>query len=180
MGEIVKEAIIVNTLRYTDRYPAHPLSDRTPTYRNLNFRNITCAYAKKAAIRIIGLPEKPMKALRFENISIRASAGIQVQDACNIEFNNMQIVTDQGPVYQFDECCDIQINKDRDPVNKNLFVHLIGKKTGDIELYNMAINTSVTHQEANWLWRKLLSLGDALEQRIERHQHDVKPEETEE
>jgi len=180
MGEIVKEAIIVNTLRYTDRYPAHPLTDRTPTYRNLNFRNITCQYAKKAAIRIIGLPEKPMKALRFENISIKASAGIQVQDACNIRFNNMQIVADEGPVYQFDECCDIQINKDRDPENKNLFVHLIGKKTANIELYNMAINTSVTHQQADWLWRKLNSLGDALQQRIRQRQRDVAPEEMEE
>lgn len=165
MGRIVKEAIIVNTLRYTDRYPAHPLTNRTPTYRNLNFLNITCEYAQKAAIRIIGLPEKPMSGLRFENIRMKGSAGVQVQDACNIQFNNMQIATDQGPVYQFDECCDIQINRDKDPKNKNLFVHLIGDKTADIKLYNMDIKNSVTHEEANWLWYKLLSLGNALEQR---------------
>ncbi len=78
------------------------------------------------------------------------------------------------------KCCDIQINKDRDPENKNLFVHLIGKKTANIELYNMAINTSVTHQEANWLWRKLHSLSDALEQRIQQRHRAVEPEETEE
>ena len=179
MGEIVKEAIIVNTLRYTERYPAHPLTDRTPTYRNLNFRNITCAYARKAAIRIIGLPERPMQGLRFENIAIKGSAGVQVQDACNIRFNNMRIAADQGPVYQFDECCDIQINRDRDPVDESLFVHLIGDKTSNIQLYNMAINASVTHQEADWLWRRLLSLGDALAQRIEQRLQDVETEATE-
>jgi len=180
MGEILKEAIIVNTLRYTNRYPAHPLTDRTPTYRNLNFRNITCEYAKKAAIRIIGLPERPMQGLQFDNIAIKASAGIQVQDAGHIQFHNMQVKTDQGPVYQFDECFDIKISRDREPDNTDLFVQLIGKKTANIELYNMAINASVTHREANWLWRKLHSLGDALEQRIEQRRRDVEPEATEE
>jgi len=63
MGTIRKEAIIVNTLRYTDRYPAHPVSDRTPTYRNLHFQNITCEYSKGTCIRIVGLPEKPMRDL---------------------------------------------------------------------------------------------------------------------
>jgi hypothetical protein len=175
-----KEAIIVNTLRYTDRYPAHPLTDRTPTYRNLNFRNITCRYAKKAAIRIIGLPEKPMQGLQFDHINIKSSAGIQVQDACNIQFNNMHIVADQGPAYQFDECSDIKINKDKYPENKNLFVQLIGDKTVGIELYNMGIKTSVTYDEANWLWHKLRFLGEVLEQRIEQCRGDVKPKKTEE
>ncbi|MCP4455702.1 MAG: hypothetical protein GY809_29940 [Planctomycetes bacterium] len=156
------------------------MTDRTPTYRNLNFRNITCAYAKKAAIRIIGLPERPMQGLQFDNIVIKASAGIQVQDACNIRFNNMQIVTDQGPAFHFDECSDIKIGRDREPEKTELFVELIGKKTANIELYNMPIDASVTHHEADWLWRKLHSLGDALAQRIKQHEHDVEPEEMEE
>lgn len=180
MGRIVKEAIIVNTLRYTDRYPAHPLTDRTPTYRNLNFRNITCEYAKKAAIRIIGLPEKPMQGLKFDNLTIQGTAGVQVQDAGNIQFNNMQIVADQGPVYQFDACFDIEITKDKDPADQNLFVRLIGDETTGIKLYNMGIESSVTHEEANWLWHKLRFLGQALEHRIERRRKNVEPGETDE
>jgi polygalacturonase len=178
MGEILKEAIIVNTLRYTDRYPAHPLTDRTPTYRNLNFQNITCKYAQKAAIRIIGLPEKPMQGLRFENIDIKAFAGILVQDASHIQFNNIRARADQWPVYQFDECSDVKINRDREPEQRELFVQMIGTKTANIELYNMPINTSVTHKEANWLWCKLLSLGDTLAQRIEQRRRHVEPKDT--
>jgi len=179
MGRIVKEAIIVNTLRYTDRYPAHPLTDRTPTYRNLNFRNITCEYAQKAAIRIIGLPEKPMQGLQFDNISVKGTAGVQVQDAGDIQFNNMHIVADQGPAFQFDECFDVEINRDKAPEDKNQFVHLIGDKTAGIKLYNMPIESSVTQGEADWLWHKLRFLGMALEQRIEQRQHNTGVQETE-
>ena len=122
MGEIVKEAIIVNTLRYTNRYPAHPLSARTPTYRNLNFRNIQCTYAKKAAIRIIGLPEKPMRGLQFEQIDIKGKAGIQIQDAADIRFSQVNVVAEEGPVYQFDVCSNIIIDGKKDPQGEDIVV----------------------------------------------------------
>jgi DNA sulfur modification protein DndE len=137
MGEIVKEAIIVNTLRYTKRYPAHRLTERTPTYRNLNFLNISCEYAKKPGIRIVGLPEKPMEGLRFENIVIKAAAGIQVQDAGEIQFKNVSIFPDKGPVLQLDECFTITVDSVKYPKEVDTFMQLIGKKTKGIKLSNV-------------------------------------------
>ena len=174
MGEIVKEAIIVNTLRYTKRYPAHPLTERTPTYRNLNFRNIKCQYANEAAIRIIGLPEKPMQGLRFENIAIRAKQGIQVQDAGDIRFNNVQVLAHTGPVFQFDECFNVRVDSEKDPKDTNLFVHLLGKKTENIQLYNVDIKASVTKAEANWLWNESHYLAEELRLRVEQRKRDAK------
>jgi len=137
MGEIVKEAIIVNTLRYTKRYPAHRLTEKTPTYRNINFRNIACGYTKKPAIRIVGLPEKPMEGLRFENIAIKAAAGIQVQDAGDIQFKNVSIIPDKGPVLQLDECFAISVDSVKCPKEVDTFIKLIGKKTKGIKLSNV-------------------------------------------
>jgi len=137
MGEIVKEAIIVNTLRYTKRYPAHPLTDRTPTYRNLNFRNIVCEYANKAAIRIVGLPEKPMAGLRFENIDIKAVEGIQAQDASDMQFVNVNVVPDKGSVVLLDECFDVTVENVKCPKDADAFLQLIGKSTKGIRLINV-------------------------------------------
>jgi hypothetical protein len=86
-----------------------------PSYRNLNFRSIECSYAKKAAIRITGLLEKPMRGLQFEQIDIKAKAGIQIQDAGDIRFKQVKIVADEGPEYQFDECFDISVDGEKDP-----------------------------------------------------------------
>ncbi len=134
MGTIRKEAIIVNTLRYTDRYPAHPVSDRTPTYRNLHFQNITCEYAKDPGIRIIGLPEKPIGDFRFENISIKSEEGIQAQDARNVRFRNVEVIPDKGPVILLDECFDITIENAKRPQDAEPFIQLIGEKTRNIKL----------------------------------------------
>jgi len=137
MGTIQQQAIIVNTLRYTKRYPAHPVDSNTPTYRNLNFRNITCEYSKKPAIKIVGLPEKPMKGLSFENIKIKGKNGIQIQDAGEISFKNIEIIPDSGPVLKFDECFDIKIDGMKFPKDAE-FIDLIGSKTKNIKLSNIA------------------------------------------
>ncbi len=137
MGEILKEAIIVNTLRYTERYPAHPLSEKTPTYRNLNFKNITCAYAHQAAIRIIGLPEKPMSGLRFENISVKAAQGLRIQDAGDIEFENINIVPDEGPILHLDQCFDVKVSRLDYPEKADALIELIGEQTRNITLQDM-------------------------------------------
>ncbi len=134
MGEIVKEAIIVNTLRYTKRYPAHPLTEKTPTYRNLNFKNITCEYANQAAIRIVGLPEKQMAGLKFENIKIKAARGIEIQDARDIEFVNLDVTPDEGPVVLLDQSNDITFENLTSPDGADPFLGLIGAKTGNIRL----------------------------------------------
>jgi hypothetical protein len=134
MGTIRKEAIIVNTLRYTDRYPAHPVSDRTPTYRNLHFQNITCENSRGTAIRIVGLPEKPMGGLTFENIAIRGGKGIHAQDAGNVKFTNVEVVPDNGPVVLLDECFDITIENANRPKDAHTFIQLIGEKTRNIKM----------------------------------------------
>jgi len=140
MGEIVKEAIIVNTLRYTDRYPAHPVTDRTPTYRNLSFKNIVCEYANRAAIRIVGLPEKRMAGLVFENISIKSARGIEVQDAHDITFSNVNVVPDDGPVILLDQSSDITFKNMTCPKGADPFLHLIGKETSGVKLVKVDLS----------------------------------------
>jgi polygalacturonase len=142
MGEIVKEAIIVNTLRYTDRYPAHPVTDRTPEYRNLNFKNITCEYANEAAVRIVGLPEKRMEGLVFDNLNIKAARGIEIQDARDITFSNLNIVPDDGPVILLDQSSDVTFKNMTCPKGADPFVHLIGTKTSGVKLAGVDLSNA--------------------------------------
>jgi len=144
MGTIRKEAIIVNTLRYTDRYPAHPVSDRTPTYRNLHFQDITCEYSKGTGIRIVGLPERPMGDLTFENIVIKGGKGIHAQDAGNVTFANIEVVPDKGPVILLDECFDVTIENANRPKDADTFIQLIGEKTKNIKMDGVDVTAAKT------------------------------------
>ena len=146
MGTIRKEAIIVNTLRYTDRYPAYPLSDRTPTYRNLHFKKITCEYAKGTGIQIIGLPEKPIGFFTFENIKIKSEEGIRAQDARNLTFVNVQIVSNKGPVVLLDDCFDITIQNASRPKVADTFIQLTGEKTKGIKVDGVEVRTLHANQ----------------------------------
>lgn len=137
MGRIVKEAIIVNTLRYTERYPEHPVTDRTPYYRNINFRDISCEYSEQAVIRIVGLPEKPMAGLRFENIRVKGKGGLQIQDARDIHFKNIDLIPDDGPVIQLDQCFDVSVDGVKYPDDSTTILKLIGKKTENIGMLNV-------------------------------------------
>ncbi len=144
MDDIVKEAILVNTLRYTDRYPAQPVTEKTPTYRNLNFKNIECKYAHQAAISLIGLPEKQMSDLTFKDIKIKSALGVRVQDARDVNFVNIDVTPDKGPVVQLDQSWNITIDNMKFPAGADPFLNLIGKKTKNIKVVNTDLSAAKT------------------------------------
>ncbi len=94
---IQREAIRINML-YSggDRLPEQEVNSGTPVVENIHYENISCEYAKRNIIQIIGLPEMPVNHLYLKDINLGGKHGIEISDAKNITFENLTISNDVG------------------------------------------------------------------------------------
>lgn len=75
-----------------------PVDETTPVFKNFNIRNVYCNGAEKA-IFIRGIPEMHVKDIVLENMVLQAKKGLDIQEASNISFKNIKIISDEtGPV----------------------------------------------------------------------------------
>ena len=72
-----------------------PVSEETPVFRNMSFKHIYCDGAA-TALMIQGIPEMPVENLRFEEMWIKASQGINMNYASNIDFKNVELDVESG------------------------------------------------------------------------------------
>jgi polygalacturonase len=84
------------TLNYSKAMPPEPFSERTPVFRNITFRNVTCDGTPQA-ISIDGIEESLISDITFDHVVIRAEEGAMINCAENIRFINSQIVPRAGP-----------------------------------------------------------------------------------
>jgi len=70
-----------------------PFDETTPVFRNFTISNIFCEGAEKAVF-VRGLPESHIEGISFNNIHIRSHFGIDIQEASNIQFNNVRLSTE--------------------------------------------------------------------------------------
>jgi len=92
-------AIEITTL-YGKTQP-EPVSDRTPTFRNFAFSNITIVNATHA-VAIHGLPERAISQLRFTDLTATAGTGFVCDHANDIELHNVRVDAARGAAFAFD------------------------------------------------------------------------------
>ncbi len=94
---IEQEAIRINMM-YTggDRLPAQGVDAGTPVIENLHYENITCDFAKRNVIQIVGIPEMPVQNVTLKNIALKGRTGIAISDAKNITLDNLSISNEKG------------------------------------------------------------------------------------
>lgn len=68
-----------------------PVDEGTPVFRDFHISNIVCEGAGKA-IFIRGLPEMNISDIYLENMVIQAKAGIEIEEAKNIQQKNIRVV----------------------------------------------------------------------------------------
>jgi polygalacturonase len=100
------EAIDVNTLYQNE--PPEPLSDRTPTFRNFAFSNITIVDAKQVA-SVRGLPEKALEQLRFSDITASGRTGFVCDHTTDIELHNVRVDAASGSAFVFNQVQGIEL-----------------------------------------------------------------------
>lgn len=71
-----------------------PVSEGTPSFKNMYFKNIYVNGARQA-LKIMGIPEMPVENLQFKNMIIRAEAGIQINYGRKIDFENIDLRLDK-------------------------------------------------------------------------------------
>jgi len=89
MKDIVNEAILFDMF-YDQNNDNDPNLKRTPEFRNFQIQNIVCD-GVSGAITVRGLPEMPVKNIRFDSIVINSATGCLLQDAEHIEMDNIRL-----------------------------------------------------------------------------------------
>lgn len=71
-----------------------PVDETTPVFKNFHISNVYCNGAEKG-IFVRGLPEMHIKDIFLENMVLQAHKGIDVQEASNISFKNIKIISEE-------------------------------------------------------------------------------------
>ena len=71
------------------------VSEETPQFRDIHIENLICRGANKAIV-LEGLPEMAIRDIALKNVSITSERGVEVTDAENITFDNVQVANQTG------------------------------------------------------------------------------------
>ena len=71
-----------------------PVSETTPVFKNMYFKNIYVDGAKQA-LKIMGIPEMPVENIQFKNMIVRSDVGIRINYASKIDFENIDLKLDK-------------------------------------------------------------------------------------
>jgi len=126
-----------------------PVTAETPIFRNFHISNVVCDGAEKAVF-VRGLPEMSISDLYFDNLTIKAAAGIDIQEGRNVQLNNINLVVDgANPLISVINGKDIQF-KDVHYDQANVLFHIAGANSKNISAQGIDIKKAtqtVTYQE---------------------------------
>jgi len=72
-----------------------PVTEETPVFRDFHISNMVCDGASKA-IFIRGLPELSISNITIDNFSVKATEGIDIQEAKNVSLSRINLVVDKA------------------------------------------------------------------------------------
>jgi polygalacturonase len=72
-----------------------PVTEETPVFKDFHISNIVCDGAAKA-IFIRGLPELSISNITIDNFSVKATEGIDIQEAKNVSLSQINLVVDKA------------------------------------------------------------------------------------
>lgn len=146
-SRIAREAIRINMLYTLPRLPEQPVSKTTPRFKNFHFENVSCEYAEKYGIEIVGLPEMQVKDITFKNINIKSALGINISDADNISFKDVSVVPDKWPLVNIMDSKNIMFDNLTIPEGADPAFKLEGDKTSDIKVKNTNLSKAEVKTE---------------------------------
>lgn len=85
---------LVGEKRELPKVEMKAVDETTPIFRNFYINNVYCNGAAKA-IFVRGLPEMHVTDVHFKDIVIKAKKGMDIQEAGNLVFENVKIVSDE-------------------------------------------------------------------------------------
>lgn len=112
------------------------VDESTPVFKNFFISNVYCNGAQKG-IFVRGLPEMHVKDIVLENMVLQAQKGIDVQEASNITFRNITIIsTDTKPVVDIINSDKLVFDKITYKENSELLFRVSGDRSKNISISN--------------------------------------------
>jgi DNA sulfur modification protein DndE len=119
-----------------------PVDETTPQFQNFYFHNITCNGAAKG-IFVRGIPEMHVKNLWIENAVLQTEDGIDIQEASNININNVTLLSkNTNPVAYVLNSDNINISNLKIKDSAELLLQVQGERSKDIRLLNSNENAA--------------------------------------
>ena len=112
------------------------VDETTPQFQNFYFRNITCNGAAKG-IFVRGIPEMHVKNVWIENAVLQTNDGIDIQEASNININNVTMLSkNNNPVAYVLNSDNINISNLKFKDSADLLLQVQGDRTKNIRVLN--------------------------------------------
>lgn len=123
------------TMSYGGEAPggAALVDESTPRFRNIRFRNIVCAGARRA-VRLEGLPEMPVENIEFDGLTISAQTGFAAVHVAGVRVANARILPASGSVFRIIDSTSVTIERSPAPPGAEVFVTLAGPRTAGVRL----------------------------------------------
>ena len=113
-----------------------PVDETTPSFRNFHISNVYCNGAEKG-IFVRGVPEMHVKNIVLENMVLQADKGIDVQEASNITFRNIKVISKEtNPVVDVIQSDNLVFDNITFKEGAELLFRISGDRTKDIKVKN--------------------------------------------
>lgn len=113
-----------------------PVDETTPVFKNFHISNVYCNGAAKG-IFLRGVPEMHVKDIVLENMVLQADKGIDVQEASNISFRNITIISaNTNPVVDILNSDNISFDKITYKVGSEVLFRVSGDRVKNITIKN--------------------------------------------
>ncbi len=115
------------------------VTDRTPRFQNITFKNITCNGANRALL-VNGLPEMPVKGIRFEKVNILSKMGALCINADGIELADVTFTIKEGAVITLNQSTSVTLRSVDYTQDASLFLKVDGEKSAGIHLVGLNLS----------------------------------------
>lgn len=113
-----------------------PVDETTPSFRNFHISNVYCNGAEKG-IFVRGVPEMHVKNIVLENMVLQTDKGIDVQEASNITFRNIKVISKEtNPVVDVIQSDNLVFDNITYKEGAELLFRISGDRTKDIKVKN--------------------------------------------
>lgn len=139
MRDIVQEAIFFDMYYFVkfatdgERDMSPVVNEGTPVFRNMQFENVVCRGAQKGVF-VRGLPEMPIRNITMKNMVLTADKGIELIDADQISFENVQLFTKQvKPVIFADNSTNVSFSGIKYD-SSDLLISVAGERSKNLKM----------------------------------------------
>ncbi|MCD8185241.1 MAG: glycoside hydrolase family 28 protein [Rikenellaceae bacterium] len=110
MTNIPNEALLFDLYygRRDPNAPVPPVTEETPSFRDIHIKNITCRGAGTAML-FNGLPEMNVRNVTVENAVLQTTRGIVINESDQVKLSNIVIQQKTGPAVEMNQAKNVTI-----------------------------------------------------------------------